>query len=181
MNDTTTLLEAICAELVDDGDTFTMDDGRVIRLKIEQEECDIFDLWEDCCYGKVEPVTLNRDYNYSERPRPAGFNGAARKLRVGRGHDGWWWQPPADVAQEHVESLRKLVTSIIEEGFWQVGVELLSGRDAYGQWIVQHAAWVGGIEPMSWDASAREHYAEFVHDQVRELLFEAGIAEEGAV
>lgn len=167
------LVDRICEALVDDKDEYALDDTRALRLRIEPDDISPMDLWQPECYGKIAPVEWSRWEN-KQLPRPDGFDGRARKIETRDG--GWWWQPPVDVSDEHVPLLMSLVTSVIREGFWSIGVELIDGNDAYRRGIVTHAAWVGGIEPMQGygnderAVASRAYYAEMIREQVEELL-----------
>lgn len=162
-----TLADAL-ADLTQDGDTIEMGDGRTLRLRIEQDECQVSDLWPDDCYGAVA-YAENSPSGYRDYPRdrPEGFDGNAEKLHVGRGYDAWWWQPPADIRRgtDTFTMQRRLVSDLLEYGFYSVGIELLDGTDAYRRPIVANAAWLGGIEP---NPSA-SYLAEVISDLVAEL------------
>ncbi len=175
-----TLLDRICEALTDDGDEYALSDHQMLRLKIEQDESSV-DMWSDDCYGNLALVEWPRHGGH-EKPRPEGFNGRARKIQANRS-DAYWWQPPADVNDAHVGDLMQLVTSIVREGFYSVGVELMDGTDAYGRSIVTHAQWLSGIEPMAgtWEqeryAASRAYYNDTIREQVVELLNEIGVVQ----
>lgn len=146
-------LEAQAAILALDHDGATYElldgyDGRSLLLTIESDQ-DIsvndFD-----CYGRVEWVDdrQQNDYGYPVG-RPAGFDGNAEKLHVGRGCDACWWQPPAGSDRGTVEfrDLRQLVEDVLEYGFATYVVELREGTDHYGRPIVIDSESLGGVEP----------------------------------
>lgn len=140
-------IDAVCA-MSTDGETHTVEyeDGTsvVFRVDVTYDECDIRDLWFDALGELGEPMS-HRDTGRDVRP--AGFDGAARKLAIGRGHDVWWWQPPADIKgdRDAVDELVRLVCDLLEWG-WQVVTLEMVVTDETG---TEHtyADSIGGVEP----------------------------------
>lgn len=162
------LAQEIAAEVVDNGDTWCFEGtSHALRLKIESDQDYNLDYADDC-YGTLAPVERSR-WEERERPRPDGFNGRARKITGNVQGDYYWWQPPAGVDHEHLLTLLELVRAIVAEGFYSIGVELLSGDDAYHQPIVIAAEWLGGVEPAI-GAEGASYYREIVREQIVELL-----------
>lgn len=122
------------------------------------------------CYGKIEPVERNR-WGAHEKDRPAGFDGAAEKLRLRDGE--LWWQPPLfdkeDYRRWHTDSmwrreLRTQIVDILEFGFTEITVEILRGADAYNRPIVVDAWHLGGIEPYIKQDDLRDVLHDFMLD-----------------
>ena len=174
-----TLVDRICEALTDDGDEYALDDARTLRLKIEPDDISPLDIWSDDCYGKIESIDTYRSMRFGERvQRPSGFNGRARKLVGSVQGEYYWWQPPADVTDEHLPALQRLVESIVQEGFYSIGIELVDGHDAYRRDIVREAVWLGGIEPRQgnmFNGEPRDYYADIIREQVEEMLHQIGV------
>ena len=127
-----------------DGDTIDLNDGRVLRLRIE---CDPYSTVEDApdCYGLVGRSTTDRDTGHQRRP--SNMNGSAEILRRDcRAH--LWWQPPPDIEQDSRSELRNLVADLCEYGFKGVILELCEGEDHYGAPIVRDSASLWGIDSL---------------------------------
>lgn len=144
-------------------------DGREVRLVVEREDIDPMTLINDAdCWGKVGWNGKDRDTGRDGRP--AGFTGAARKLRIfGYVMEGIiWWEPyreghkvydtPDDLAA---------VRRLLEEGFQQVGVKLyetLTDTLGHAHKVKVAEHWLGGI-----DALGDGHLAEIIGDLLAEL------------
>lgn len=150
--------------LRDDGDTVTMPDGRMLRLKVTGDEHASINNYDSD--GKIEYVRDRRnDYGYPPQ-RPAGFDGAAVKISDG----SIWWQPCEGAVYETPEAFRRdkqRIADLCEFGFVVVTLELCDGTDAYGRPIVVKAESLGGNE---WDCMSEPYGAELVADLVTELL-----------
>lgn len=157
-------LDAIARELNYDRDEYELDDGRVIRFRVEQDSSDVMDMWTDDAYGKIAPVETHRYSDY-EAPRPDGFNGRARKISLR--DESYWWQPPADVPDEQIAKWYQTARQLLEEGFYSFGVEL---RDEDGSVIDDE--WMGGVEPsaLGWDADAHDYRRDLLGDLLIELM-----------
>lgn len=150
------------AQLADDGDVLKLDDGRMLRLRIEvDQDFSINDYDGD---GKTE----QHAHSYSEdRPqRPAGFTGNAEKIQVDRGY--WmWWEPPADGPKRGTPEFiaeRARVRDLLECGFKGVVLELCVGIDAYGRPIV-----VGSESLWAIDSLDNGYLAEVVSELAEEI------------
>ena len=149
---TTTMMEMDLSTLREDGDTLTLEDGRVLRLKIEPDYAASINDFD--CYGHVWENSLPRN-EMGYYVRPSAFTGNAEKLSWG--NDGpWWWEPPTDVKRTdpHFRELRGLVTQLLAYGFSRVMLELCKGNDYYGRPIVVNCASLWGIEDKSAEAVA---------------------------
>lgn len=157
----------IASELVYDDDTCELDDGRVIRLRVEPDDINPFEFYGDESYGKVAPVRNNR---WSGRSyRPVGFTGNAEKIWPPQNSDPIWWEPPKDGPKRgtpEFKKLRALVADIAAFGLSRFVLELCDGKDAYSRSIVRRVASVGGIEPDPEHA----YRMEIVTDLLYELL-----------
>jgi len=149
-------------ELAQDGDILKMDDGRSLRLRIETDPDTTVSDYPDA-YGRVAWTTRD-PYRYNDAPRPAGFDGKARKMSTQSA--SYWWQPPEDVPADQVDSLASLVRDLVNYGFSAVIVELLDGSDAYGRLIVVDVASLWGIDSLD-----DGYLATVVADLVDELTF----------
>ena len=135
------------SSLQDDGDTLTLDDGRVLRLKIVVDQDASINDFDG--YGKVYdgPPLRRNDMGYYDRPE--GFTGNAEKLWFG--NDGpWWWEPPADVRRSDpgFRKFRDDVCELLAFGFKGVILELCEGTDFYGRYVVQNVASLWGIDSL---------------------------------
>ncbi len=124
-----------------DGAKVTLAGDYILRLRISGDEFMTIDDFEDF-YGRVTPQ------NKRDSRRPEGFNGRARKITNPSGT--YWWQPPADVADDQLAELKRSVAQLIEYGFISVTLELIQGQDGYGRPIVREHVSTFGVE---WDAS----------------------------
>jgi len=160
---TATLTKLDLSSLTDDGDTLTLDDGRVLRLKIECDQDATINDFGDC-YGISGYVENGRRNDYGYYPRPEGFTGNSEKLWWG--NDGpWWWEPPTDVKRSDpvFKSLRDSVRELLEFGFKGVVLELCEGKDYYGKQIVINSASLWGCDSVD---------APYLQEIVRELADE---------
>jgi hypothetical protein len=164
---TATLTKLDLSSLTDDGDTLQLDDGRVLRLKIEVDtDASIND---SDCWGKVYdgPALRRNDMGYY--PRPDGFTGNAERLWYG--NDGpWWWEPPADIKRgtPAFDEMRQQVRELLAWGFKVVTLELPSTCDRCGRSQVVESASLWGIDSLD---------NGYIHEVVSELADEliAGI------
>lgn len=151
----------IAEDLISD-ETYDLPDGRLLRLRVEQDEqIDLRDLSD--CYGYLEWITPGK----RQAERPATFDGAARKVWVGG--DCFWWQPPSDISSdpEAVRTTRRALVDLLENGIQTVTVEVCEGADAYGRPIVQDIMGLGGVE---WYSDQ-----DYRVDVVTDLLMELGV------
>jgi hypothetical protein len=147
--------------LVQDRDFIELDDGRCLRLRIEPDDLNPFEDFD--CYGKLAQGRRHEDTG--REIRPDGFDGNAEKLSMRSG--GIWWQPPSDGPKRGTDDfaeLRRLVLDLDEFGMVSVKLEILDGKDAYGQPIVVNFASMGGIEPYP-----GEYLAEIISELAAEL------------
>lgn len=160
-------LDAIADELVDDGDTWELEDGRMLRLRIVPDEgMNPFDEYE--IYGKVVPVEYNRSRERANRPD--GFDGNAEKLWPPQNGDQIWWQPPPDIKRTDpgFNKLREMVMDLAAFGMCAFMLELCDGTDAYGRSIVVNVASLGGVEPFPTDEYKREIVSELLSEVMGE-------------
>ena len=141
---TMTATDLDLSTLMENGDTLTLEDGRVLRLKIEPDyDASINDF---DCYGQVWENSLPRN-EMGYYTRPSTFTGNAEKLSWG--NDGpWWWEPPTDVSRsdEMFRSLRDSVIQLLAYGFSGVMLELCKGNDYYGKLIVVNSVSLWGVD-----------------------------------
>jgi hypothetical protein len=148
--------------LREDGDTLELDDGRVLRLKIEIDQDTSINDSPDC-YGKINDEVLRRnEMGYYARPK--NFTGNAEQLRYGN-YGPWWWEPPVDVKRTdpNFKALRDNVRELLAFGFKSVILELCQDNDCYGNYIVRHVASLWGIDSLD---------NGYIHEVVRELASE---------
>lgn len=138
-----TLEKIDTTKLRDDGDTLELPNGRTLRLLITPD--DGFTINEFDCYGRTEWVSKNW---LGHHTRPESMDGQARVISSDY-RSVCWWQPPADIAAEHISEILKSVRDIQEFGFQVWTLELLNGTDAYGRDVVVSYSTTGGIEPFT--------------------------------
>lgn len=168
------------SDLRDDGDSIEVSDGVTITLRIERDDLDIFDLWDDDNYGAIAWVETQR-WSGQDAERPSGFDGAAYKLApIGYVIDGRvWWQPPAwaiENGPETVESLRSSVMDLLTYGFQMIGLVVTEERESsifpglFSE-VETASAWLGGIEPGIFDRVTGDpaYVAELVNGLAWEL------------
>lgn len=151
------------SELVDDGDTVELGDGRSLRLRIMPDDTDAFEEYD--CYGLVEPVDTHRQ-GYSVRP--SGFDGNSEKMWLQQNNGYIWWQPPKEGPKRgtvEFTSFKQHVNDIASFGMCVLVVEVCQGVDGYNRPIVTNVGSLGGIEPFPTD----EYKAEIIGDIVAEL------------
>ena len=128
-----------------DGDTIDLNDGRVLRLRIEVDQNSTVEDSPDL-YGLVGWSTTDRDTGHQRRP--SNMNGSAEILRRD-GHASLWWQAPADITDDKARrELRALVADLCDYGFKGVVLELCEGEDHYGAPIVRDSASLWGIDSL---------------------------------
>jgi len=128
-----------------DWDTLDLEDGRVLRLRIEPDDVNPFEDNPDF-YGRIASTERNRETGRSQRPD--GFDGNAEKLSIY--NDVIWWQPPKDVKRtsEHFAGFRDFIRELASFGSHYVALEILEGEDAYHRPIVVNVASLGGIDSL---------------------------------
>lgn len=112
--------------------------GWAIRVQVEPDQ-DATVADDSDWSGDLAEVRPHAWYCH-DAERPAGFDGAARKIRDGRGYDGYWWQPPAEVlaqGREAVDQLQSTLVELLENGYSQVGVSLVheDGTETADHWL----------------------------------------------
>lgn len=151
-----------------EGDSVEVEDGLLLRLKIEPDfETSIEDF---DCYGKIAPVTGSR---YGGKlgivggfdDRPDGFDGGAEIIS---GRDGrYWWQPPTDIpierGSDEWRKYRQSIADLIEFGFVVVAIQVCDGTDYFGNPIVVDVENLCGVDSID---------SDYVHTIVTELLHE---------
>lgn len=144
----------------DDGDTLELEDGRVLRLKIEVDQDTELSDFPDC-YGTIGDSRRNDGGN---EIRPEGFTGNAEKLWYGN-YGPWWWEPPTDLKRTDpvFKSLRDQVRELLAFGFKGVILELLSTCDGCGRSQVVKGASLWGIDSLD---------NGYIHEVVSELADE---------
>jgi hypothetical protein len=136
------------ASVLDDDKPYTLDDGRIVRLRVEPDYDS--DLNDYDYLGKYAPVEPDRYYYvYPHAPRPASFDGRARIIRL---RDvNVWWQPPTDYEKcdrSVRDSIYRTACDVLEYGYTVYIVEVCEGLDGYGRPIVRDFTALGGIEPL---------------------------------
>lgn len=132
---------------------FDLDEGEPdIRFCVSSDRDDFADINDSDCYGKVEYVDDRSNWSIHPRPRPKGFDGAARKLHFGG--DTYWWQPwdAAEWGQlDSVEqrSFLSTVRDLIEFGFSILTVQVEYQCGCCGQWAELASSSLGGIDTIS--------------------------------
>jgi hypothetical protein len=169
-NEPTFQIAAITAELVDDGDKVELDDGAVVTLRVVPDECTTYQDTDADGDGCVAMVKHDR-WDNRAMPRPAGFNGAARKLSLRDG--SVWWQPPVDVlamGTDAVRTLAQYVRDRLEYGYVGMIVEITGPNvDAYGRPIVMGAASIWGC-----DSVIPEYVSDLVADAIAQAYPNGG-------
>jgi hypothetical protein len=140
------------SQLSDDGDVMKLDDGRMLRLRIEvDQDASINDYESD---GKAE-WTSNDTWN-GHSTRPEGYTGRARIItRESRG--SLWWEPYPDMTDEQVKAELPRIKDLMDYGFKGVILELCDGYDAYTRPIVVAVASLWGV-----DLNGNDNYIAFV-------------------
>ena len=161
---------ATALELAQDGDGATVElgDGRELKYRTAPDEChDIMRGDDGDLFGRLEWEGRPNDYGHA--PRPSGMDGRARKIHAGRGGDAIWWQPPADVTDEHLPALQSSLVDILEYGYQGVIVELLErvadSRGGEHRVVVADAS-LWGIEAMA----DHEYVASVIAELIAEVL-----------
>jgi hypothetical protein len=148
------------SSLTDDGDTLELDDGRMLRLKIEcDEDASINDYDAD---GKVEWTRSNSFGSV----RPAEFSGRARKIDVDYPYS-LWWEPWEGATDEQIRESIPRIVDLVRFGFKGVILELLQGEDAYHRPIVVESASLWGIDSLD---------NGYIHEVVSELADELEVS-----
>ena len=132
-------------------ETHELGDNEILRVTVQDEACHYAD-WVDC-YGAIEFVRRGSRSNQ----RPAGFDGAARKLWSGS--DCFWWQPPSEIVNDPdaLKITQRAVQNLVDNGIQMVTIEYCSGQDAYGRPIVSDFATLGAVEWYGGDAEYRTY------------------------
>ncbi len=141
-----TNIETISNDLVY-GDDVELDDGRIIRLVVSQDDWDVASMIDDDLYGRVEYIDTTRYGRYG-RCRPDWCDGSARIIHTMNG-GSCWWQPPSDIKSSvsQIRNTQRYLTDLLENGFQIVTVELCRNEtDAYGRPIVDDLSSLGGVE-----------------------------------
>ena len=148
------------AEELAASEVVTLDDGRVVRLKIEHDGATNVNHFD--CYGRVEYGRVDRYTGWEVRPPT--FDGTAVKMSVGR-HESLWWMPYLPTKEDRRRwatdaDLRRrecrFMADLLEMGFAMYVIEVLGGSDAYGRPIVEDYDILAGCD--SWDASDHVDY-----------------------
>lgn len=150
-----------------------LDDGEMTecgryRLRIEPDYDTTFEGEE--FYGQVGEWLSYR--HNATAARPSWADGRARKVHTAS--SGWaWWQPPSDVTDDVLPTMRRSIEALGEYGWNVVGVELLGETDYYGKPIVKGAAWSGAVENSECFTTIKEWRANLA-DIIGGLLGELG-------
>jgi hypothetical protein len=160
----------VAGALVDDGDQLDMPGG-FLRLVIGPDEFHSFDDDGDW-YGRVEWDDRRRTDYAGRRPRPDGFDGRARVI-YRDGGDRLWWQPPADLADDVLDSFGRTLTELATYGWNYVAVERWETlTDSRGE---EHAVRVDsdavyGVDLVGSHDENAAHVRELVTDLAHEVL-----------
>ncbi len=148
----------------------TLGNGLVLRLIVDHDEHAA--ILDEDWYGKLKPISSN----WFDYPLGAGFDGRARKLRVGPSGDGWWWQPPADLADEYLTEAARSITDLMEGGYYVITAEWLLASSDTAE-IDLGGASIGGVECFA----DGEYLQTLIESQIEEawetIDFEAKIAD----
>jgi hypothetical protein len=174
-------LSALADDLIDK-ESITLPDGRTLRLRQEPDDFASIDDFVDC-YGRIVPIQRHREFP----TRPDGFDGFARKIRT---RDGvYWWQPPDDLrtakrepmyveaadgsihrhplaVHDPIRTAQQAILDILEHGFVNVGVEVLSDCGSCHRPQVMDSAWIGGVEAVM----SREYTLDLLRDLLDQVL-----------
>ena len=153
---TTTMMGLDLSTLCEDGDTLMLEDGRVLRLKIECDQDTSINDFD--CYGKVEWTRIN-DFG---SVRPANFSGRARIIDTDYPCN-LWWEPYEELTEVQIREEKPRVLYLVRYGFKGVILELCHGNDYYGKLIVIGCASLWGIDSLD---------NGYIHDVVSELTGE---------
>lgn len=158
------------AACLDRSHTVDLDDAWQLRAWAEPD--DYQDIRDDCL-GRVEPAEQCQHSNHYKRP--AWADGSAELLRVGRGHDAWWWLPYREGRKVYNGAEdRRLVVELLEEGYSCLVVELCHGSDYYGCPVVVAASSLGGIHPADTRPTADDGFlVDTITELIRECLGDA--------
>ncbi len=160
-------IDAVCA-MSSAGDVHEVeyDNGTSVKFTVDvtYDGCDVRDLWCDDSMGELGEPRLDGCTGWEYRPR--GFDGAARKLAIGRGHDIWWWQPPAEIKgdRDAVDELVRLVCDILEWGWQIVTLEMVVTDETGTEHTYTDS--IGGVEPT--DDGVRGAIANYLLNGVTE-------------
>ena len=150
------------SSLQDDGDTLTLEDGRVLRLKIEvDQDASINDYEGD---GRIEWTRDDCDWVPRRTHRPADFSGRSRIIKRDDGYS-LWWEPYSELTEDQIRKEEPRIRELVEYGFKGVILELCQGTDFYEQYVVQNVASLWGI-----DSLANGYLTEVVRELADELV-----------
>jgi hypothetical protein len=153
-----TLLDSLDIETW--SDSLTLDNGFAVRAKLVPDyDSNLEDSGD--WYGTLHHTRRGED------SRPAGCNGAARKIRTRDG--SIWWQPPADLVwdAENLAKLEKRVRGYFADDWSYVGVvlEMLAPACATCGERKKHVASLWAIE-----SDAGEYFGEVLTDLSSEAV-----------
>lgn len=128
------------------GDDVELDDGRIIRLLVSQDDWDTTSMIDEDLFGRLEYID-SRKYG-RDRVRPDWCDGSGRIIHTMNG-GSYWWQPPSDIKHDG-DAIRKMfryLADVLENGFQIVTVELCRNEtDYYGEPIMDDLFSLGGVE-----------------------------------
>lgn len=148
-------------EMTDNDDRFTLPDGRVLVLHVEQDSDTSVNDFD--CYGRIE---WTRDNDYGPQ-RPSEFTGRARILDRDHYSSLWWepyWDKDYHPTTEQMREEEGRMRDLLRFGFSQVGLELLEKCDHCGNWHTVTTEWIGGI-----DSLEGGHLMELMADLLAEM------------
>lgn len=172
MNDETR--EAILDALDDDGDVYKFDDGRELRLKIEQDVDTSPKDYE--CYGEFSEYSYRYDQREGHTARPDGFDGNAEKIEVAYGYWMWWQPPRGDYAptdetgkpakrgSQIFKDMRQNVLDLWHMGYVGLIVELWHSCPSCGSRHEDNSAALWGIEAFVDDGYKREVISDLLDE-----------------
>lgn len=140
-----TNVETVANDLVY-GDDVELDDGRIIRLLVSQDDWDTTSMIDEDLFGRLEYID-SRKYG-RERVRPDWCDGSGRIIHTMNG-DSYWWQPPSDIKgnPSQIRNTQRYLRDLLENGYQIVTVELCRNEtDAYERPIVDDLFSLGGVE-----------------------------------
>lgn len=160
--------------------TVKLPDGRTASLRVVFDsdsgigKGDVFGGHHDDVFGEF--AWRGRIGTDHRDPRPSHFDGRARVLRPrdngARIGQDVWWQPPADVSDDHLPDLERAVRAYAETGDWfHVGL-VVTVTDPDGDAGGEASLW--GVEWGDLDDPTGSH-ADHLRSTVADLLAEANI------
>ena len=145
------------------------EDDATWRVVVQLEPDYDHSVFDDEFYGQLEWSEFN-DYG---AVRPDGFDGRARNIHT---RDGViWWQPPDDLADEHLDKAHRTISDLLEFGFVGVCVDVqeLTPNRVGASWVTVGGASLWGIE----STAGQDYFETVANDLIAEALAEVPTGE----